>query len=122
MGSAYLKHVSPQHPLSVAQLPRGYVFNSLKYSQPSLTTQQAARCNYEMKQHVYAQGWIVGQQYLNPGLGDIEKNVGTKRLPFQPPPPHKRETVGEVTVDQNGVVHPPPLLRSIPRGGLVRSH
>ena len=41
MGSAYLKHVTPQHPLSVSQLLGGYVFNSLKYSQPSLTLQQA---------------------------------------------------------------------------------
>ena len=29
MDSAYLKHVSPQHPLNVAQLPGGYVFNSV---------------------------------------------------------------------------------------------
>ena len=53
MGSAYLKYVSPQHPLTVSQLPGGYVFNSLEYSQPSLTTQQAQQCN---------------QQYTNPGL------------------------------------------------------
>ena len=31
MGSAYLKYVSPQHPLTVSQLTTGYVFNSVEY-------------------------------------------------------------------------------------------
>ena len=41
MGSAYLKYVSPHHPLTVSQFTTGYVFNSVEYSQPSLTPQQA---------------------------------------------------------------------------------
>ena len=88
MGSAYLKHVSP---LSVAQLPGGYVLNSVKYAQPSHTTQQAARCNCKLKQHVYSQGRIVGRQYCNPGLGDIEKMWAQKGYPSDPPPPPRAQ-------------------------------
>ena len=53
MGSAYLKCVSPSHPLTVSQLPTGYVFNSADYSQPSLTTKQAYECNMELARHVH---------------------------------------------------------------------
>ena len=63
MGSVYLKYVSPQHPLTVSQLPGGYVFNSLDYSQPSLNTQQAHQCNQELTRNVYDADRRAGQQY-----------------------------------------------------------
>ena len=106
MGSAYLKHVSPQHPLNVAQLPGRYVFNSMKYAQPSLTTQEAARCNEQLRQHFYSQGRSVGRQYTNPGLVEVEEMW--ERKGHSANKPHPRETLGGIKVDQNGMVHPPP--------------
>ena len=82
-------YVSPQHPLNVAQLPGGYVFNSVKYA----------------RQHVYSQGWMVGRQYTNPGLGNIEEMWEGKGHSA-----HKARgrPWGGITVNQNRVVHPPP--------------
>ena len=53
IGSAYLKYVSPHHPLTVSQFATGYIFNSSEYSQPSLTTQQEHQCNQELTRHVF---------------------------------------------------------------------
>ena len=53
MGSAYLKYVSPHHPLTVSQCTTRYVFNSVECSQPSLTPQQAYQCNQELTRHVF---------------------------------------------------------------------
>jgi hypothetical protein len=51
MGSGYLKYVNP---LTVSQFTTGYVFNSVEYSQPSLTPQQAHQCNQELTRHVFS--------------------------------------------------------------------
>ena len=53
MVSAYLKCVSLSHPLTVSQLPFGYLFNSTGFSQPSLTTKEAYDCNMLLARHVH---------------------------------------------------------------------
>ena len=87
MGSAYLKCVSLSHPLTVSQLPSGYVFNSAGFSQPSLTTKQAYDCNMELARHVHtAKPTLPGRHYSNPGLKQIMEKWAAEGL--QPPKPH----------------------------------
>ena len=90
MGSAYLKCVSLSNPLSVSQLPSGYVFNSTSYSQPSLTSREAHECNMRLAQHVYsAKPRATGNHYSNPGLKQILERweAEGRALPQTPPPP-----------------------------------
>ena len=72
MGSAYLKCVSLSHPHTVSQLSSGYVFNSVGFSQPSLTTKEAYDCNMLLARHVHtAKPNLPGRHYSNPGLEQI---------------------------------------------------
>ena len=110
LGSPYLKYVSPQHPLTVSQLPGGYVFNSLEYSQPSLTTQQAHQCNQELTDCVYADDRRAGRQYTNPGLGKIKERWERQGHSAHRTP---RETVGGDHGGQVwGVAPSPPSLNA----------
>ena len=107
MGSAYLKHVSPFHPLTVSQLPSGYVFNSADYSQPSLTTKQAYECNMELARHVHTtKPASPGRHYFNPGLKRImgKWEAEGRATPWAPPP---LRVGGGVAMDRFGGLHPP---------------
>ena len=88
MGSAYLKCVSPSHPLTVSQLPSGYVLNSADFSQPSLTTKQAYNCNMELARHVQtAKLAPSGRHYSNPGLKQIMGNWEAEGMQLSRPQP-----------------------------------
>ena len=113
MGSTYLKCISPSHPLTVSQLPSGYVFNSAGFSQPSLTTKQAYDCNMELARHVHTtKPTPPRRHYSNPGLKQIMGNWEAEgRATPQAPPPLRVGVGGGGSHGQIwGVTSPLPLI------------
>ena len=97
MGSGYLKYVNP---LTVSQFTTGYVFNSVEYSQPSLTPQQAHQCNQELTRHVFTANRRAGKRYTNRGLKKITEMWEKEgHSAHRAPPP---ERVWGVSMDKHG--------------------
>ena len=106
MGSAYLKYVSPRHPLTVFQFTMWYAFNSSEYSQPSLTPLQAHQCNQELTRHVFTANRRPGQCFTNPGLIKITEMWEREGHSAHRTPPPGR--VLGVSMDKYGGYIPPP--------------